>query len=802
MKTANPTLTIFSALLIIIIIAGCNVPEMDRFDPISGTLEGMDVSAPVKVVRDKNGIVHIRAENDEDLFFAVGYSMAQDRFMIMDLFRRAGGGRLSELLGSPGKYKDLDLPHMDIALRAFLFNEAAKKGAAELDPQSRKLLSAFTRGVNRYLADGGDTLAIYRAWDTPPAPWTIEDSFLVSGIMGLSMTVSSFFVEYYLERIRREYGEDVRDFFVPHYPDDAAIITRDEPLLSMAPKSFLPHPFGLPGSNNWAVSGTRTVSGLPLLANDPHVPSTLIPTFWWHCHLTGGSYDVMGMMFSGLPCFGAATNGKVAWTLTNVMADYIDIWRERINPDNPDQYLADDKWVSFKKVDGEVAVRGKRKPVKYTMRLSRHGAVIDKKLLGWKVASGPGEVLVMKYMDMDLARWFLGYQKMAVSTNFDEWLAGARDESRGAFAWNHTYADAAGNIAYWATGQFPVRADNQGYIARKGWESDQDWQGVVPFEDNPHLVNPKKGYLVSANNRAEVPGYPHYITVDYVSPSRATIISERIEEKAKLDVDDMKRIQYDVTVWSARTMVPIILKDLEGADAPVLAEAANILRDWRETGYNSDVDSRGTCVYEVFLAYLPGAVFKDDLSKAINRGASNSGLLGAGLDKIIDDPDSPWFDDKKTRKIEGRRDIIQKVMRRSMKYLKKKLGKNSNKWRWGDISKITFSTSFVPIPMFTAKGSLGPYPLPGTGETVNAADQFFLGRFGFRGFVGPTSRLIVDFRDPRKAYFNCTTGMSDNEKGGRYDNLTPYWLNGEYLIMSMDEDDYRDGMMGELVLNP
>ncbi len=788
-------------IFVILLGAGCHIPDMERFDPVSGSLENMGVAESVHVVRDRNGIAHISAENDEDLFFAIGFSMAQDRFLIMDMLRRAGRGNISALVGSPVKYKGMSVDNIDKALQAFLFEEAAKKGVADLDPQNRKLLEAYTRGVNKYLEQGGKTIAIYKTWNSEPEQWRMEDCFLCAEIMGLTMTISSLVEEYYLERIRREHGDSVRDLFVPRYPDDATIITRDALMLADASVN-IQRPFGLPGSNNWAIAGSRTVSGLPLLNNDPHVPNTIIPTFWWHCRLKSDNYDIMGLMFPGLPCFGAATNGKLSWALTNVMADYIDIWREKVNPDNPDEYMLNGKWVPFKKVERELKIKGRKKPKRFTMRMSEHGVILEQELLGWKVNEQPGEVLAMKYVDMDLARFFSGYQAMALAKDFDEWLAGAKDESWGPFAWNHTYADDQGNIAYWASGHFPIRGDNQGYIARKGWEPEQEWQGYVPFEENPHLVNPDKGYIATANNRVELPGYPYYITVDYAGPSRAARISEMIEQKEKHDVEDMKRMQYDVMVWSAQDMVPIILEDLKLSDKPVLVEAAKILEEWAVAGYISDEDSRGTCVYEVFMTKLSAAVFKDEIGKSIARGASNGGLFSAGLEKIIHDPTNVWFDDIKTNKTETRSHIVHKTMQESMKYLRKKLGRNSTQWRWGDISTITLSPSAIGMPGMTKRFGQGPYPLPGTGQTVRAGDQLFLGSLGFKGAIGPSSHWIVDFRDPTRAYYNATAGMADDPNGERYTNLTQDWFDGRYQVMSMHEEDYRDGMMGELVLKP
>jgi len=804
MRSHKDYVSAFLGGLLFFILACCNTPDVDRYDPIDGELSGMGTGAPVKVVRDHAGVVHLEAEDDADLFFALGYSMAQDRFMQMDMFRRASAGTLSELVGDPARVMGVGVPNIDIMLRTFQFAESAEKAMAGLDPESRRQLESFVGGINRYLDDGGDSLSYALTMGTEPEPWTIEDTFITSGVMGLAMNYGTFLEEYYLERVRREHGEDMRDLFVGHYPDQEVIITRDQPLIGAAPSSMLPSPLDGVGSNNWAVSGRRSLSGKPILCNDPHVPHTIAPTFWYHVHLKSPSYDVMGMMFSGFPCFGAAINGKLGWTLTNVGMDYIDIWREKINPNNPDEYRYGDEWLPFETARGEVEIQGKR-PLRYEMRKTVHGVVIDKDLLGWRVPAEPGEVLVMRFVDVDFARYYRGYQAMAKAGNYRQWLAGAADMSMGPFAWNHTYADVTGNIAYHATGHIPIRKDNQGYIARKGWDPEQDWQGYLPFEQNPKLVNPNKGYIVTANNRVQTPDYPHYITSSYSGPSRARRITELIEEKDRLGVDDMKRIQYDTAVLSARGMVPMILEDLEGAKCGSLKLAAEILEEWRDQGYPAEVDTRGVCLYEVWRSNFTGAVFDDELGFGTISGLylSLAGIMENGLNKIIDDPDHEMFDNRKTLfKKETRADVTRKVIKDAVKYLRKELGRDPKKWEWGKLSTLTLSPAFLAIPGITAEFSSGPHPLAGTGETVNAANHVFLGGMGFMGFVGPSTRFIVDFANPRRAYFNATAGNADNPKHERYNNLMPLWLDGEYLVISMEPDEYRRGMMGELVLSP
>jgi penicillin amidase len=478
-------------VLSLVFFIHCGGKKVVRFDPVSGKITGCSVSARVEIVRDMQGVPHILARTDEDLFFGLGYAMAQDRFTELDILRRAAEGRLGEMFGSPVKIAGFGMETVDRSIRIFQFQDLGRTAYERMDPENKALLDAFCRGMNRFLADARGTISFYNGLKLEPEPWRPEDSFAVAGLFGLTMTMDGLIEEYYLDRFFRELGPEKMKLFLPYYPESGPFITEDyspgkarvfEPLFSA-----LFNPGGL-GSNNWAVSGSRTESGKPLLCNDPHVPTILVPTFWYHVHLKEGSYDVAGLMFPGFPAFGAALNGKIGWTLTNVGADYIDLFREKVNPENPDQYLADGEWVEFEEKTEEIRLRKKSHTA--TLRFTRHGVVLDPDYLGWNVNTAENEVLAMKFVDMKQDEFFRGYQMMAKAQNRDEFLAGDRLMSWGPFAWNHTYADVEGNIGYWTSGHIPIRPDNQGILPRDGWDSQNDWQGYVPFKDMPYLVNP------------------------------------------------------------------------------------------------------------------------------------------------------------------------------------------------------------------------------------------------------------------------------------------------------------------------
>jgi len=782
------------------LVLGC-AGKVARFDPLSGSRSGYPVTAPVEIVRDQQGVPHILADNADDLFFGLGYAMAQDRFTEIDILRRLARGELAELLGVPIKIQGLSVARVDLTLRTFRFRQRAEQGLAAMAPEERALLESFARGINRFLEDGGETLSFYRLLRQKPAAWRPEDSLALAEMMGMSQAAGSITSEYYLERLRRLVPAEDWAVFVPFYPAGGPIITDDRNFSGWQSRLEVPNGPRL-GSNNWVVSGQKTQSGRPLLANDPHVPTFLVPTFWYHVHLRGGGYDVAGMMFPGFPCFGAADNGNVAWALTNVMADHVDLFREKVNPENPDLYLADGEWVPFAKQE-EVVPRLIGRPLKFTLRSTRHGVVMDSGVPGWKVDSAADEVLVFKFIDTDLPRFFHGYQVMAKAQNAQEFLAGAKAMGQGPMAWNHVFADTSGFIGYQTTGHIPIRPDHQGVRAREGWDSKNDWQGYIPFEELPRLLNPRKGYIATANNRVELPGYPYYITSDYVSPSRSSRITQLLEAKPKLSLSDMKAIQYDVKVWEAQRWVPILLADLEGAPEPRLQQAAAVLAQWQQEDYRATVDAAGPCLFEMFLEEFPLFVFGDDLPQGLAENLAQTGMLSPALERILEDPDSKWFDDRATKAKETRPDIVRRAMDQAMRYLLKKLGQDSTRWRWGELHHLTLSTTMGVITIPRVTYLIGTFELPGAPETVRASGSMFDPKTGFADMMaGPSTHYLVDFINPREIIWNASTGNSESPEGGRLGNTTQAWLSGDYFTLYLDEARFRQRAMGELVLTP
>jgi|GEM_PF-946376 len=784
---------------------------------MSVSVKDPGVKGEVRIVRDENYIVHVLADREEDLYFGVGFAMAQDRFSQMDMARRVAMGTLSEWLGNPIRYKNLNLPMLDGVMRTFRFKEEAARGVAAMDDKTRRLLDAFTAGVNKYLDEIGDNKLFEYPRGVKPEKWKPEDSLAAAELFGLSMTVDCIFEEYYYDRIASLVGpEKVKDF-LPAYPNDAPIITASREAangpamieafsaLRSLFRDLVPHPIG---SNNWVVAGSRTATGKALLANDPHVPLFNMPTFWYHCHLKGGGIDIAGMMFPGFPGFGAGMNGKIAWGLTNVMADYIDLFRERVNPSDPNLYLYKDHWEAFKTVREVIKVKGKKEPIHFSYRMSRHGPVLETGVAGkYKIRDWePKEVIAFKYVDMYLGDFMKGYFQIVSAKNWNEFRAASKLISVGPYGWNHVFADAMGNIGYQTTANIPMRADNQGIFMHRGWTGEDEWVGYVPFDQLPHAYNPSKGYLLSANNRVEPDDYPYYISSTYL-PFRAARINEFLAAHPNTTVKDMMALQADVVDIGARRRVPYILKDLETASGGRYGDVIAALKEYQRNNYESRVDLTGPTVYYLFMNYFTPLILRDELGKNLADIVGGGDIpLGDNLiERIMPDENNPWFDDVKTAGRETRADMTLKAMDEAEKWMRKKLGRNPENWTWGRAHKLTLVQPYAAYiwKRIGRKGLIrGPYPYPGSSETVSAAGGMFFPWVGFRVDVGSSSRLIVDFSHPEWFYYAASTGMASNPDDPHFDNLTEKWLKHEYFQMKLEEKAFMEGNKGTVVIRP
>ena len=740
------------------------------------TLTGLN--GQVEVVRDADGVPHIFAATDHDAFFALGYVHAQDRMWQMEMQRRIGAGRLSEILGDA----TLDT---DKFLRTLGTYRSAKQAWDALSPETQADIEAYVAGVNAWLDEKHVLPPEFLILGVKPEPWTVYDSMVWAKMMSWNLG-GNYDMELLRVRLAQAVGEERAAQLTGLYPDAGETILAAN---TIAPEtasallrvdSFLQTDFNLRGldigSNNWVVAGSRTDSGQPLLANDPHLGAQ-IPSIWYLAEIQGEKIHVTGATFPGMPFFPTGHNEHIAWGVTNLGPDVQDLYMERINPQNPDQYEVNGSWVDMDIVEEPIYVKGKDDPILWAARSTRHGPLISDVskstpvpvALQW-TALEPDDTTVEAFLDLNYA------------SNWDEFTAAL--EKYIAPSQNFVYADTEGNIGYYAPGLIPIRRTGNGMVPVPGWTDEYKWSAWIPFPSLPHAFNPEAGYIVTANNRAVPDDYRYFITNDWTPPYRAQRIAELIREKSsageKISVDDMAAIQADQFSTQARELLPY-LKNIEPADDRQ-QKALAYVQNWDG---NLTTDSIATTIYEAWQLALLKNIFADDLHGDLfdDFVAMEHPVF---LNDIFSDPKNTWCDNFLTTPTETCGDIAAASLADALDILTEKYGKNMKKWRWGDVHHTEYPHN--PFSHVDALKKIFDRNIANGGDryTVNVAP--YHPDKPFEQYHVPSYREIVDMSNLNGSLFMHTTGQSGNVLSPHYDDLIERHQRVEYLPMTFGRD--------------
>ncbi|MCE9524688.1 MAG: penicillin acylase family protein, partial [Planctomycetales bacterium] len=463
-----------------------------RVPPNSGKVSA-GVEAGVDIQRDRWGIPHIYARSDRDLYFGLGYAMAQDRLFQLDYLRRKGLGRLSEVLGKSGL-------ELDIVARTVGLNRIAAAEWERLPDAVKEVLEAFSAGVNGLMEQSGDNLPIeFDLLGYRPEPWTPIDSLAIESEFRWYLT-GRFPIIVMPELAKRQLGEGelYREYLLGEADDEPILWPGEYEPRGKDPSPRKPEPVGQAvndphgaiGSNNWVLAGNRTTTGRPLLASDPHIAFEAV-SCWYEAHLCGGSYNVAGMAYAGIPAIMFGRNEKVAWGITNNICSLRDLYQERTSPQHPGCFEYNGQWEPARELTEVIQVRG-GDPVKKTVRFSRNGPVVDDILPVAAKATGP---VTLKWLGSYQGGWLTALLGMGKANNVAEFRESVRPWHVPTFSL--VVADVTGHIAFQSAGRIPLRKDLQrGY--RKGWDPADQWQGLIPFEEMPHLIDPKRGWIATA----------------------------------------------------------------------------------------------------------------------------------------------------------------------------------------------------------------------------------------------------------------------------------------------------------------
>jgi penicillin amidase len=777
----------------------------------AGTAQVGGLQAEVTIVRDSWGVPHIYASNSHDLFFAQGYVHAQDRFWQMEFWRRIGSGRLAEILGESALASDR-------FIRTVGWHRTAAQELEQLDDETRAMLEAYAEGVNAYIETRTGRLGLeftilgLTGVAFEPEPWTPLNTLTWAKVMCWDLG-GNMDAELLRAQIAAKLGASAVNVLVPPYPDDYPVIVPypvAEATLETVPETaFSTHLLGQGdglGSNNWVVAGSRSETGMPILANDTHL-GIQMPSIWYeiglHCDPVGADcpYNVVGFSFASAPGVIIGHNERIAWGVTNLGPDVQDLFVERINPENPNQYEFQGKWVDMEIAHEEIGVAGKDDPVTVNVRITRHGPIIN------DVIGGTEE------------GWSFGWQPLALS-----WTAlqpgtlmqsvglldraGNWEEFREALAYwdapsqNFVYADVEGNIGYQAPGRIPIRASGDGTLPVPGWSGTYEWVDSIPFDELPRAFNPAEGTIATANHAVVGPAYPYIISKDWAPGYRARRIVELIEADPSLSVADMQAIQGDDgSVWAEDVLPRLLVLPATGSgsgDERRLAEALEMLRAWdgQEARY-----SAGAALFEAFRLHLIDLTFGDELGDQLLSKARGS--MSVALVNLVADAGSPWFDDVTTPEVETRDEILLRALDAAVEELAETLGRDMSRWHWGDLHSATFENQSLGrcgISPVEALFNRGPVPVDGSYGTVNATGYSLGNPYAVNSV--PSQRQIVDLGDFSRSLSMHTTGQSGHAYHPHYDDMINPWRNIEYHPMLWERADVEADTEGVLVLTP
>jgi len=732
---------LLGASILIYFIFRSSLP--DRKDSV--TIPGL--SSQVIVSRDKWGIPHIKADNEQDLFLATGFIQARERLWQMELIRRLAYGRLSEILGKPGE-------RFDVRSRVLGIPLAIERDYQKLPVEMKELLSAYARGVNAYLGS--------LKWNWPPEfmilrfrpePWRVEDTLAIKHVLAMELAadLTSELPRMNIMKLTGHRGLEVLEPNIDFAPDP-------EVRLDLLFLGELERPI-LAGSNNWVISGSLTESGQPLLANDPHLAIS-VPPIWMEIDLESPDYKVSGVTVPGVPLVIIGHNQYIAWGVTNSYLDVQDIYVEQVNWDN-ESYFRKGEWKPFTFRKEIVKIRGEKEPRIMNIRWTEEGPMLNPFLLNCEMP------VTLRWTIYEGDQTVYGLYLINRARNWTEFCQGVRlfeNPSQ-----NFVYADIAGNIGYYLSGKIPVRKKETAVYPYPGWRDDSLWTGYLAEEDKPNQFNPPAGFIVTANSDLYPEGYQHYLGYDWLSSDRKERIKELIAARPKHSLESLMAIQNDV--YSRRAeRVKKVLNQIRLSD-PAAEQARKILVQW-------DGEVRGglaPAIFEVFWEKLQELTFSDDFRAYYEQIADYFRFKEAGLERILGQPDSRWFDNRETEKVETREEMIEKALLETLSSLRKKFGRNEEKWDWSLLHRLHYQ-HLLGQKWFLGFFNAGRFPMIGDSTTVRAS----FGSGGWETTGGASCRLIVDLSDLDRSLSVITSGQSGHFMSPHYRDQISLYLNSLY----------------------
>jgi penicillin amidase len=800
MRRLVRVLTIIGVVLLAValILAGVGTWFVRRPWPqVKGEIAVPGLSAPVDVIRDEWGVPHIYAQNDHDLFFAQGYVHAQDRLWQMEFNRRIGSGTLSAALGEATL-------NQDRFLRTLGLRRAAEKDWALMDDDMRAFLQAYADGVNAFIDSHRDRLPLeFTILGVDPETWTPVDTLAWGKVMSYELC-ANYDNELLRARLVAELGEAAAQQILPPYPDAGPVIippgVRSYAWLRGARFNRLDVLAGTLGesrrewgSNNWVVHGSRTATGKPLLANDTHLGLNM-PSVWYENGLHGGRFDSVGYTFPGVPLVVIGHNGRIAWGVTNLPADVQDFYVEKLDdPAQPTRYEFQGEWRDLEVLRETIEVKDGQ-PEILDVLITHHGPIMNDVLGDMEDA----EPLALQWTALEGTRLFHAVQHVNLATNWEEFRQALSYWD--APSQNFVYADIEGNIGYQTPGRIPIRAaGHQGLAPVPGWTGEYEWQGFIPFDELPSVLNPSTGFIVTANNKVVPDDYPYHLAYEWSASFRARRITDLLAADDSVTLEDIQDIHAQTYSMPAEALRPYLLA--VQPDDDLQERALDLVKGW---DLYLEADRAGASVYEAWYGFLVRNTVGDELGDDLLEEYLDYGTIHVTtMVEMMAQADSPWFDDTTTPQVESRDDIARRSLADAVAWLSERFGDDPARWTWGRLHTKTFvhqplgQSGISPLEdLFSSK----TVAARGDGFTVDAAGFSFNEPFAMGG--GVSQRYIADLGDLSNSRIVHTTGQSGHLFHRHREDFIDLWQNVEYHPMISSRETAEARAEGTLTLTP
>lgn len=781
MKFLKRFLLLILFLLVVVLLAAYWFLNASK-PQFQGEITVAGLEQDVEIRFDLYGIPHIYAQNEADLYFALGYVHAQDRLFQMELLRRVGAGRLAEIFGP-------ELAPTDQFMRTIGIDEMARTSAKaylsqNVEPFQQGAL-AYLNGINTFLHHG-PTPPEFAILSIPKEDFTTTDLYRIAGYMGFSFN-TAIRTDPLMTRIASQWDPRyLNDLALNTTADNTTIPTFRQDTLgtqaimkkAMAALRSLPVPLWL-GSNSWVVGPQKTKSGYPMLANDTHIGFGQ-PAVWYEAHLSCPGFNFYGNHLAGFPFALVGHNDYHAWGITIFPNDDMDFYREKINADNPQQVWNTDHWEDLASRKEVIKIKGASEQ-EFVIRSSRHGPIINEVnaavdslesqpvSLFWTYLKFPNKTLQMAY-------------GMAHSQHMDEFRAAVSLlEAPGL---NITYADRGGNIAWWAAARLvkrPLHVEPK--LILDGSSGLDDPLGWYDFSANPKAENPDEGFVYSANNQPDS-AYGILHSGYYYPGARGKRIMELLSNKDDWDLESFQKMALDDTSPIYPIIVKKITSQLQGELTPLQQEARDILDRWDGS---HGLQELGPTIFYRLIYQLQKDIFEDELGAADFNTYITTLVARRSLEYILDKDNSPWWDDQNTPAKESREQIIHASFQKAVAVLESNLGANSNLWKWEKVHRLEHQHAIGRQKPFNYLFNVGPFPVPGGDEVINKMD-FNKNEITYQVRSGPAMRILIDLNDLENSLSVLPTGQGGHPLSPHYNDQAPLYNSGKFRPQVMDRD--------------